>query len=96
MFSWTLDLRRALVRKERQRDADAERLARERMEVATFCSQVLEPALDDLKAEFEKLGKSVTRPDREAFRKVAIPAHLGSEALSYWTKEHYEALQALK
>ena len=60
MFSWTLDLRRALVRKERQRDADAERLARERMEVATFCSQVLEPALDDLKAEFEKLGRAAS------------------------------------
>src|SRR6187431_2198742 len=48
-----------------------------------------------LPAEFEKLGKTVTRPDREAFRKVAIPSHLGSEALAFWTKEHYDQLQAL-
>jgi tripartite ATP-independent transporter DctP family solute receptor len=48
-----------------------------------------------LPAEFEKLGKAVTRPDREAFRKVAIPAHLGPEALAFWTKEHYDQLQAL-
>lgn len=59
MFSWTWDLRRAFVRKERQRDADAGRLARERLEVAAFCSHVLEPALDDIKGELEKLGRTV-------------------------------------
>jgi tripartite ATP-independent transporter DctP family solute receptor len=48
-----------------------------------------------LPAELEKLGKTVTRPDREAFRKVALPAHLGPEALAFWTKEHYDQLQAL-
>jgi tripartite ATP-independent transporter DctP family solute receptor len=48
-----------------------------------------------LPAEFEKLGKTVTRPDREAFRKIAVPAHLGPEALGFWTKEHYDQLQAL-
>jgi tripartite ATP-independent transporter DctP family solute receptor len=48
-----------------------------------------------LPAEFEKLGKAVTRPDREAFRKVALPAHLGADALAFWSKEHYDALQAL-
>lgn len=59
MFSWTLDLRRALVRKERQRDADAGRLARERREVAAFCADVLEPALEVIRAEFETLGRAV-------------------------------------
>ena len=29
------------------------------MEVAAFCSNVLEPALDDIKGEFEKLGRTV-------------------------------------
>jgi tripartite ATP-independent transporter DctP family solute receptor len=48
-----------------------------------------------LPEEFVKLGKAVTRPDREAFRKVALPAHLGPEALAFWNKEHYEQLQAL-
>ena len=59
---------------------------------ATDAIRELEQKLPE---EFEKLGKSVTRPDREAFRKVAIPAHLGPEALAFWTKEHYEQLQAL-
>jgi len=49
-----------------------------------------------LPAEFEKLGKIVTRPDRAAFIKVAQPAHLGADGLAFWTKEQYEALQALK
>lgn len=49
-----------------------------------------------LPAEFEKLGKTVTRPDRSAFIKVAQPAHLGPDGLAFWTKEQYEALQALK
>jgi tripartite ATP-independent transporter DctP family solute receptor len=48
-----------------------------------------------LPAEFEKLGKTVTRPDREAFRRVAIPAHLGPEALAFWNKAQYDQLQAL-
>jgi tripartite ATP-independent transporter DctP family solute receptor len=48
-----------------------------------------------LPAELEKLGKTVTRPDREAFRKVALPSHLGAEALAFWSKEQYEQLQAL-
>lgn len=30
------------------------------MEVAAFCSHVLEPALDEIKAEFEKLGRGVS------------------------------------
>ena len=59
MFSWTWDLRRALARKERQRDADAVRLARERLEVEAFCSQVLGPALDDIRGELERLGRAV-------------------------------------
>jgi tripartite ATP-independent transporter DctP family solute receptor len=48
-----------------------------------------------LPEEFVKLGKAVTRPDREAFRKVALPAHLGPEALAFWSKEQYQQLQAL-
>lgn len=59
MFSWTWDLRRALDRKERQRHADAVRLAGERREVEAFCSQVLEPALEDIRDELEQLGRTV-------------------------------------
>ena len=49
-----------------------------------------------LPAEFEKLGKTVTRPDRATFIKIAQPAHLGPDGLAFWTKEQYDALQALK
>jgi hypothetical protein len=31
-----------------------------------------------------------------AFRKFAMSANLGPEALTYWSKEQYEALQPLK
>ena len=70
---------------------------------AEVCTQAAAKSTDAIRAseqklpaEFEKLGKTVTRPDRNAFLKVAVPAHLGTEGLSYWSKEQYEALQALK
>lgn len=59
MFSWTWDLRKVLDRKERQRSADALRLAREREEVAAFLSEVLEPALEQIRCELEPLGRTV-------------------------------------
>jgi tripartite ATP-independent transporter DctP family solute receptor len=64
-------------------------------EAASKATDQIRESEQKLPAEFEKLGKAVTRPDREAFRKVAIPAHLGPEALAFWTKEHYDQLQAL-
>jgi len=64
-------------------------------QAAGKATDVIRESEQKLPAEFEKLGKTVTRPDREAFRRVAIPAHLGPEALAFWTREHYEALQAL-
>ena len=64
-------------------------------QAASKATDAIRESEQKLPAEFEKLGKSVTRPDREAFRKVALPAHLGPDALAFWTKEHYEKLQAL-
>jgi tripartite ATP-independent transporter DctP family solute receptor len=64
-------------------------------QAASKSTDAIRDSEQKLPAEFEKLGKSVTRPDREAFRKVAIPAHLGPDALAFWTKEQYDALQAL-
>ena len=64
-------------------------------EAASKATDAIRESEQKLPEEFEKLGKAVTRPDREAFRKVAIPAHLGPEALTFWTKEQYEQLQAL-
>lgn len=65
-------------------------------QAASKATDAIRDSEQKLPAEFEKLGKAVTRPDREAFRKVAIPAHLGTEGLSYWSKEQYAALQDLK
>jgi tripartite ATP-independent transporter DctP family solute receptor len=64
-------------------------------QAASNSTDAIRESEQKLPAEFEKLGKTVTRPDRDAFRKVAIPAHLGPDALAYWTKEQYEALQKL-
>ncbi|WP_296511542.1 sialic acid TRAP transporter substrate-binding protein SiaP [Rhodopseudomonas sp.] len=49
-----------------------------------------------LAAEFKKLGKTVVEPDREAFRKAAIPLHNDASAGAGWTQAQYDALQAMK
>lgn len=46
--------------------------------------------------EFKKLGKTVVTPDREAFRKAAIPLHNDASAGAGWSQAEYDALQALK
>src|SRR3982075_1041898 len=47
-------------------------------------------------AEFTRLGKTVVTPDREAFRKAAIPLHNDASAGAGWTQAQYDELQALK
>src|SRR6266404_5755785 len=49
-----------------------------------------------LAGEFKKLGKTVVEPDREAFRKAAIPLHNDASAGAGWTQAQYDELQALK
>jgi tripartite ATP-independent transporter DctP family solute receptor len=44
--------------------------------------------------EFRKMGKTVITPDREAFRKAALPLHM--DGSGGWTQAEYDALQALK
>jgi tripartite ATP-independent transporter DctP family solute receptor len=44
--------------------------------------------------EFRKLGKNVVEVDRPAFRAAAMPLH--NDGSGGWTKEQYDALQALK
>ena len=46
--------------------------------------------------EFRKLGKTVIEPDREAFRKAAIPLHNDASLGAGWTRAEYDELQALK
>jgi TRAP-type C4-dicarboxylate transport system substrate-binding protein len=49
-----------------------------------------------LAGELKKLGKTVVEPDREAFRKAAIPLHNDASAGAGWTQAQYDELQALK
>ncbi|MCC7271442.1 MAG: sialic acid TRAP transporter substrate-binding protein SiaP [Alphaproteobacteria bacterium] len=46
--------------------------------------------------EFRKLGKTVVEVDREAFRRAAMPLHNDPASGAGWTKEQYDALQAVK
>jgi tripartite ATP-independent transporter DctP family solute receptor len=76
-------------------DGEKKTFAEVLTQAASKATDAIRESEQKLPEEFEKLGKAVTRPDREAFRKVALPAHLGPEALAFWTKEQYEQLQAL-
>ena len=60
-------------------------------------------ATDDIRAqeqkladEFRKLGNTVVEVDRAAFRAAALPLHNDANSGAGWTKEQYDALQALK
>lgn len=60
MFQWTTLLRRAVLNKQHATQRRAVRRAEERREVAAFCSKVVTPALHDLQAEWERLGRRVS------------------------------------
>jgi tripartite ATP-independent transporter DctP family solute receptor len=66
------------------------------MQAASKATDSIRAQEQSLAAEFKKLGKTVIEPDREAFRKVALPLHNDPSAGAGWTKAEYDALQALK
>src|SRR6478752_1142655 len=65
-------------------------------ESASRATNAIAASEKTLAAEFRKLGKTVIEPDREAFRKVAIPLHNDASAGAGWTQAQYDELQALK
>lgn len=65
-------------------------------EAASKATEAIEASERVLAGEFRKLGKVVIEPDREAFRKAAIPLHNDASAGAGWTKAQYDELQALK
>jgi len=65
-------------------------------EAASRATDKIAASEQTLAAEFTKLGKTVITPDREAFRKVAIPLHNDASAGAGWTQAQYDELQALK
>jgi tripartite ATP-independent transporter DctP family solute receptor len=64
-------------------------------QAAAKATEAIEASERILAGEFKKLGKTVIEPDREAFRKAAIPLHNDASAGAGWTREQYEELQAL-
>jgi tripartite ATP-independent transporter DctP family solute receptor len=65
-------------------------------EAAARATEAIEASERILAGEFKKLGKTVIEPDREAFRKAAIPLHNDTSAGAGWTRAQYDELQALK
>ena len=63
-------------------------------EAAAKATEAIEASERILAAEFKKLGNTVIEPDREAFRKAALPLH--NDAGAGWSREQYDELQALK
>lgn len=60
LFGWVGILRRTVARKSRADARDATRRTLERAEVASFCRNVLAPTLEDLKREWERVGRRVS------------------------------------
>ena len=65
-------------------------------EAAAKATEAIEASERILAGEFKKLGMTVVEPDREAFRKAAIPLHNDASVGAGWTRDQYDALQALK
>ena len=65
-------------------------------EAASKATEAIEASERILAGEFRKLGKTVIEPDREAFRKAAIPLHNDASVGAGWTRAQYDELQALK
>lgn len=77
--------------------ADEQRLFADTLkEAASKATEAIEASERILAGEFEKLGRTVIEPDREAFRKAAIPLHNDASAGAGWTKAQYDELQALQ
>jgi tripartite ATP-independent transporter DctP family solute receptor len=65
-------------------------------EAAAKATESIEASERILAGAFKKLGKTVIEPDREAFRKAAIPLHNDESLGAGWTRAQYDELQALK
>jgi tripartite ATP-independent transporter DctP family solute receptor len=65
-------------------------------EAAARATEAIEASERILAGEFKKLGKTMVEPDREAFRKAAIPLHNDQSVGAGWTRAQYDELQALK
>ena len=65
-------------------------------EAAAKATEAIEASERILAGQLKKLGMTVVEPDREAFRKAAIPLHNDASVGAGWTRAQYDELQALK
>jgi tripartite ATP-independent transporter DctP family solute receptor len=65
-------------------------------EAAARSTDAIRASEQKLADEFKALGKTVVEVDREAFRQAAIPLHNDPDSGATWSKEQYDAFQALK
>jgi len=75
-------------------DADKKIFEEVLSEAAVKATKQIRESEQKLADEFKKLGKTVIEPDREAFRKAALPLH--NDGSGGWSQAEYDALQALK
>jgi len=79
----------------RLNDADKAVFAEVLKEASERATREIRQQEQELPAWFQAQGKTVIRPDRAAFRAVALPLHNDAGAGAGWTREHYDRLQAL-
>jgi TRAP-type C4-dicarboxylate transport system substrate-binding protein len=65
-------------------------------EAASRATEAIEASERVLAAQLKNLGMTVIEPDREAFRKAALPLHNDASAGAGWTRAQYDELQSLK
>ncbi|MBZ9798945.1 sialic acid TRAP transporter substrate-binding protein SiaP [Mesorhizobium sp. ES1-4] len=65
-------------------------------EAASRCTDQIRTQENELADKFRAMGKTVVDVDREAFIKAAQPLHNDPDSGAVWTREQYDALQALK
>ena len=65
-------------------------------EAAAKATEAIEASERILAVELKKLGMTVIEPDREAFRKAAVPLHNDASIGAGSTRAQYDELQALK
>jgi tripartite ATP-independent transporter DctP family solute receptor len=77
-------------------DADKKVFEEVWREAANRATDAIRKSEQELPPWFQAQGRTVTRPDRAAFREVAAPLHNDAQAGAGWTREHYDRLQALR
>ncbi len=80
----------------RLNDADKKVFEEVWREAASRATDAIRKSEQELPPWFAAQGRTVTRPDRAAFREAAAPLHNDQAAGAGWTREQYDRLQAVR